>query len=324
MKKLALLVLTGLYFQASAFAACIPFNDPSQPILTAGEYCLTKDLIVDRNGVQIYADNVIFDLGGFAIGNSKVPYQSQGIWGQGKNITVRNGAVIGFDNGVAIFNWNTDGVTTIENMIISGKRINPEKTSLNGIIALGPNVSIKNNVVAGLTGAYVHAIDAWGADSVNGGIFTISNNRIMQIRSIVSAKDPLYSNARALASATAISVRWARQSNIQNNMILDVVPGPGGTAIGIDYESLNTDNGNSTIFRNQISNVSSVDGSVGIFAVAKQSTAIPLRILGNDINMFTTGIYVHDQGANQQPVVSSNVVRNATTPYVGGQQLNNK
>lgn len=75
-------------------------------ITQSGSYKLSRNLTVSAPGVDaidITADNVTLDLNGFTIsGPGNLAVLSDGIFSQNFNITLKNGTVTGFQNGVTV------------------------------------------------------------------------------------------------------------------------------------------------------------------------------------------------------------------------------
>ena len=96
--------------QACVATGCFPGDDPGFPvgITTAGAYRLTSNLLVPAatHGIDIQADGVRLDLGGFRIegpircsGGCPPPGVGAGIWSAGRGTegcSVANGSVVGF------------------------------------------------------------------------------------------------------------------------------------------------------------------------------------------------------------------------------------
>jgi hypothetical protein len=304
----SIVVVVGMWIHNIAFAACIPFDGVNPEITASGEYCLTKDIAwdLDRSRpIKIEADNVVFDMQNHIISAqpSTNGIYTQGIWGSGKNITVKNGSVMGFDGGIDLTNMNADGDVIVLNMLVSSSVYKDRRSK--GIDVHGPRVVVKNNVIENLAGQNVRAIEAWGVDETYGGTLIIENNRIMTIRSR-SEFDPV-------ADVFGIFARRAgNNSSIRNNVIADMQSGPGGDAVGISFWSSEINIAGASIVNNQVFNPVGIKRSVGIEFLTNQTTGQPTQILNNDINFFNTGIYTGLYGT-VPPVISKNVVRNATT-----------
>lgn len=315
----------GLGLQGVAMAECIAFDGSQRTITASGEYCLTRD-VSDRFGnigITILADDVVLDLQGHVIsGLSSVQTGNPGILADGRNITIKGGSVIGFPIGIELRNSAGGGVNTVDGVLVSAS----VGSNAAGIRVSGPGIVVRNSVVAGLSGTNVRGIEVWGVSVAanSGNSMAIENNRIVQIRSVVAANDTVaHPDAAALAQVFGILVRNASNARIQNNVIADLQPGAGGAAVGIDFGSAAIDFASSLIYNNQIIDRATLPLSAGILAATQQSNSMALRVISNDITKFDTGISVGTTGT-KQPNVARNVVRYATTPYVGGNQSNNQ
>lgn len=98
----ALFALPGLV-ASQAPAPCVNF--PADGVLrAAGRYCLTADRAVSRTiGIEIVAPNVVVDLGGKTLSNSRRGPTTTGIMVReaGRNALVTRGAIDGFTTGLA-------------------------------------------------------------------------------------------------------------------------------------------------------------------------------------------------------------------------------
>jgi nitrous oxidase accessory protein NosD len=149
---------------------CTPITHLPFIISTQGIYCLVGHLdtnITTGAAIAILTNNVVLDLNGFKIGGLAAGpgTQAAGIAAyQKKNITVRNGTVRGFYNGV--FLEDAPPYITSQGHLIEGIRADMNTTA--GILVHGRGNIIRDNQVvdtggtATSTNHSTFGIDVWG------------------------------------------------------------------------------------------------------------------------------------------------------------------
>lgn len=130
-------------------------------IATPGVYCLTEDLDVILNvgaAITIDSSHVVLDMNGHKVGNGAGnATQAFGIYAVNRtHLTVRNGTVIGFLEGVRIKD-DTGAYATVQNCIVEDMRANFNKYQ-------GINVEGKMNVVRNNHVLYTYGTTAFGAN----------------------------------------------------------------------------------------------------------------------------------------------------------------
>jgi hypothetical protein len=199
-------------------------------ILKSGDYCLGSSLTVnisEGRAIDVAADNVRLDLRGFEIdGSAGGPFTDVvGVWAvDRKNITIRNGAITGFGDGISIVNANDSGKSRghlVEKLLIKNSRGI-------GIRLTGDYSTIRRNVISGTGGpGFAAGIRHEGSHG------TIVENRINDTRatsdgpnSVASAIDLVDTEARTV-SGNRIDGVFGALSNY-------------GIRCGKPYETLNT------------------------------------------------------------------------------------
>ena len=196
----ALLLAAGMLCGASLACSvraetvdCTPVTSLPAVISAQGIYCLTGNLATSQTSgyaIQINANNVTLDLNGWKVGGQAAGSGTGavGIFSTANNVTIKNGIVRGFFNGVFL----TGRGAVVQDMLIDqnlyfGIRVQGEGsvvehnqvvdtggstsfTTLNavGISADGPGSTVSNNMVSGLTATGAgneYGIGANGADS---------------------------------------------------------------------------------------------------------------------------------------------------------------
>lgn len=142
MKKILLTLLTLVLATALMIPAATPAAAVSAPITLTADYTLTSDMTFDDTGFIIAADGITLDLGGYTINGSYPPIPlvgplSAGVQLNGRTgVTVKNGVVRGFNEGVSLLSSNSNVIT---GMITSGN-------TLRGLGIWGSS----NNVIEGV------------------------------------------------------------------------------------------------------------------------------------------------------------------------------
>src|SRR6185369_9088939 len=119
-------MLLTIFSAATSYAACTAINSLPKTISSSGNYCLTGNMTTTTTGtaISINASNVVLDLADFEIRNTQTGSGAgigyNGVNGQIRNIAIRNGRVIGFNNGVMFHRPGTGGENVASNVLIEG------------------------------------------------------------------------------------------------------------------------------------------------------------------------------------------------------------
>jgi len=132
-----------------AQAACTPISTAPYTISQSGFYCLTNNVTVNNdNGIVIMASHVDLDLQGHSITSAGAV--TRGIigvhfytyeTGAAGDITIHNGVVDGFTNGV-LTSYTTNN-TTVAGITIDNMTIRNSKSR--GLVVYASNITITNN-----------------------------------------------------------------------------------------------------------------------------------------------------------------------------------
>lgn len=221
---------------------------PPATITQPGLYCLFKDYtlnLADGAAVTILASNVVLDFNGHRIGNGAAgtANNARGIKGyadnlQGyKNITIRNGTLIGFAVGINL-NGTASGGHLVEDMLV-------DRSLYMGVVAVGSSNVVRRNRVIG-TGQ----ISTWNSFSaaitVAGEGNSVVDNDILNTKALrqaigidVSGNGSIVSGNRinGLASGPQfdeIGILAVGSAILSDNRVIDVTPATsGGTTFGI-------------------------------------------------------------------------------------------
>ena len=228
---LSALFISSVFTPAQAETInCTPITSVPATITTQGIYCLTGDLsttMTSGYAIALYASNVTIDLNGYKLGGLGAgPGTSAiGIYAyQMKNITIKNGSVRGFMNGIAFD--DASPYTTSSGHLIED--IRADGNTWNGIEVVGTGIIVRNNQVVKTGGSTVigrgsaHGIIAVGAGS------SIVNNDI--------------TNTVELTNSDISSGVWVSGCNgcvVENNRISNSTRGPGASYGVYMYSSSN-------------------------------------------------------------------------------------
>ncbi len=136
---------------------CTAITSTPHVITTQGVYCLTGNLvtsITSGNAIEIQTNNVTIDLNGFKIGGLAAGPSTwaTGIYAfQRKNITIRNGSIRGFMQGINLLDdhpYTTSSGHLVEDIRADGN-------TFRGILTLGTGNLIRNNQVINTGGSTV-------------------------------------------------------------------------------------------------------------------------------------------------------------------------
>jgi len=215
---------------------------PSLPytISTQGIFCLTHNLdtnITTGNAIEITTNNVTIDLNGFKLGglSAGTATQTNGIYSnEKKNITIRNGIVRGFFNGITLDDTPPYGESSghlVEDILVDQNR-------QCGIFIIGTGSVIRNNRVV-LTGGWTGGAYApgFGIDAAGDDIRVLNNEVV---------------NTFGAGGGFGILLVNSHRGFVQGNRISQVTNSSGASASrGIDIA--NSDN--AVITDNRISDV---------------------------------------------------------------------
>jgi hypothetical protein len=206
-------MLLTIFAAATSYAACTAINSLPKIITSAGNYCLTGNLTTNQNGtaISINSSNVVLDLAGWEIRNTVIG-SGAGIGyndtnGVIKNIMIKNGRVIGFNNGIMFHKTDNagetvaqdvliDGVTVVhntggtepfqypdqgihvdaDNLIVRNCIVDSSGTAASSIAVIGDRVSVINNDIFNPGGDAIYTDKGPAAPKVS---YIIDNNRIM-------------------------------------------------------------------------------------------------------------------------------------------------
>jgi hypothetical protein len=227
---------------------CTVITSLPYTITTQGIYCLTSDLSTGMgtgNAITIATNNVVIDLNGHKLGGLAAGpgTGARGIYAnQRKNITIRNGTIRGFMEGI----WLSDGspYTTSQGHLIEDIRANMNTST--GIHVDGQGNIIRNNQVVSTSGS----TGAIGIMTVGPGARVLNND-------VIETKEQTINT-----SAWGVLVHSGPGSVVENNRIGNSSLGPGascGIYIYFPGNVLVSDN-RVTNMKNGVSYISSATG----------------------------------------------------------------
>jgi hypothetical protein len=222
------LMLTVVASEAAA-QDCKKISALPVTITVEGNYCVTKDLSTSISSatevaaIEIRADNVVLDLGGFAVSynspdNTSV-VRAIRTFGVRRSVTVRNGTIKGFIGAVYLIGDNV-GLDNAGNVV--------ENLRVQDCIALGIAVYGKGNIVRdnhivntvgrlNVTGGSATAIGAFGSGNM------VLNNDVIGTTSAVSDD----------FSPAGILFNYCNQCVAEKNRIVDTERPDPNTSRGI-------------------------------------------------------------------------------------------
>jgi hypothetical protein len=197
---------------------CTPVTALPAVISTQGIYCLTGNLATAQtsgNAIEITANNVTLDLNGWKVGGQAAGTGTKaiGIYSAAANVTIKNGIVRGFLEGIAL----TGRGAVVRDMLI-------DQNTYVGISVNGPGAVVEHNQVVD-TGpstafSFLDALGIYATVSANGA--TISNNT-------VSGLTPT-----GIGDEFGI-IANGPNSTVRDNVVSDSArPTGGGTSFGIE------------------------------------------------------------------------------------------
>ena len=140
-------------------------------IRNPGSYYLTENVMSNRGGIQIWADDVTIDMMGFTLaGNGTTTYDGIGLLSLRKNVEIKNGTVKGFNFGISQGHTESEHCRVLNVTVASNKE--------RGISFIGKFSTIKDCVIKdnGIdsTAYYTHGLKTGDSSNVIGN--TIFNN----------------------------------------------------------------------------------------------------------------------------------------------------
>jgi hypothetical protein len=229
MNPLRVLLLTAGTLFVTSFALtahaetlnCTPITSLPATIDTQGIYCLTGNLatsITSGNAITINANNVTLDLNGWKIGGQAAGAGTAaiGIYSTAVNVTVKNGIVRGFRDGIILEGRGA----VVRDMLI-------DQNTTVGILVDGSGAVIDHNQVVDTGGSTASAnISAIGIEAGGTGSTVINN---------------MVSNLTATGSSDEYGIAaTGNNSTVRDNVITDTTkPTGGGSSYGV-YQSLSS------------------------------------------------------------------------------------
>ena len=222
---------------------CTPITSLPAVISTQGVYCLTGNLATSQtsgNAITITANNVTLDLNGWKIGGQAAGTATQafGIYSAAVNVTVKNGIVRGFRDGIILEGRGA----VVRDMLI-------DQNTTVGILVDGSGAVIDHNQVVDTGGSTVAPnLAAFGIFAGYGSVgATFSNNMVSGL------------TATGAGNEFGIYLVGAN-STVRDNVVSDTAkPTGGGTSFGIQEAY-------STAVNNSVSNFDYGIYTAGIYA----------------------------------------------------------
>jgi hypothetical protein len=206
-------------FAAAASAEptkCKPIKDLPTTIKKRGVYCLTKSFkvkLATGNAIEVTGDDVVIDLQEYTIWNKTAENTAVGVYAdQRSNVTVRNGTLVGFEQGV-FFRDFLPHKTGIGNLAEDLRVIGALKT---GIALYGPGATVRRSQVVGVgpSGVGVFGIGVAG-----------SGARVLECDVSDVAPDA--------GAAVGIDIRYADGGLVRDNRVHNVSSGNDQNTWGI-------------------------------------------------------------------------------------------
>jgi hypothetical protein len=183
MKRVALLIGVVSFALSAPFSFgetenCTPITSLPSVIDAQGLYCLTGHLstaITIGYAITINANNVVIDLNGWKLGGQAAGSgtQAKGIYSAASNITVKNGVVRGFYDGVFL----TGRGARVEDLLA-------DQNTHYGIHVEGLGALVKNNQIIDTGGSTtISNMSCWGI-SVNGPGSLVEGNMVSGLAAI--------------------------------------------------------------------------------------------------------------------------------------------
>src|SRR2546430_837169 len=218
--------------------ACTPVTAVPTVITAQGIYCFTQHLNTDittGNAIEIQTNNVILDLNGFKLGGLAAGPSTlaTGIHATDRqNITIKNGTVRGFLNGIFL-QGSASGGHVVED-------IRADQNTQVGMQVVGDGSLIRNNQVVATGGTTISAA-ADGFGIIAGGIgLRVLNNDVIDVKSVGggTAWGVFFNGVSGLAANNRITnadVGINNAAKYSDNLTTGVTtPFSGGTAVGVN------------------------------------------------------------------------------------------
>jgi parallel beta helix pectate lyase-like protein len=213
---LALVALAAAAGQARA-QSCTPINVLPYTITQPGTYCLTgtqSPLMFSGTAITIAADDVVLDLGGYAIDNLNAGASTSAIaismpqdqW----DVTIQNGAIRGFDKGVRL------GLQFARTMVVENMRF--EHCYQYPISVNGYDLMIRSNFISNTGGSTFDPNGSVIAIAINGfgsGLRILDNDIANTLPPGTGAAFAIGINATPNPGAEAV-IEGNRISNLAN------------------------------------------------------------------------------------------------------------
>ena len=226
-----LLRLIGLCLVAAAFPLaparaetinCTAITSLPYTISAQGVYCLTGHLstgITSGNAITINTNNVVLDLNGFKIGGQSAGLGTgaYGIYAnQRQNITIKNGTVRGFYEGIVLDDLSPYGAS--QGHVIED--IRADQNTYIGMNIAGNGNIIRNNQVVATGGMTTPTFAVACGIEVQGPGAQVLNNMVTEV------------TAQGVGSATGIYVYGSNNGVVAGNRIGNITS-PSGATYGI-------------------------------------------------------------------------------------------
>jgi len=303
-----MLVALALVPAIGSAAPCIPVYGLTT-ITWPGTYCLARDIFSPNGtGIVIRTDNVVLDFAGHKLSTPSNPSATvitTGVDGSlNRNITVRNGTIRGFIDGINLGErvpTNNFGNFVVTNMRID-QAISDQARAI-GIFIEGANFTITNNTITNVKGidALGMLLHGNGPAILAPGKIVITGNRIDRVSGI-------------FGDGTGIALDGGAMTRVDDNVVTEIAPGSTpsqgvlgsfGMRIGsFEPNSLTEVGGN--VVRNSVFRIN----SVGIYVNTHGDQIAFVR--DSQISGMSLGL---DLGGSCVSYFLYNTISGATTPY---------
>jgi len=271
---------------------CTPIATLPAVITQPGIYCLTDNLntaVLSGNAIWIQTNNVTIDLNGWKLGRlaAGTNTNTYGIYAlDRKNITIRNGTVRGFFEGIYLAGANGQG-----NLI---EDVRAEQNTFTDIHTDGRGDVIRRNQVVDTGGSTIQATIRYGIIANGAGARVLDNDVVGVTGSSLAAPHGVYLNA-------------ASGATVEGNRISEISADEGNV-----YGPLATGCDNIIIEANRVSGVSSTAGlAYGVYLNQLADALVSTNRISGTLD---NGLYF----ASASGGYADNKVIGATTPYFGG------
>ena len=224
-----LALLLGVAPARAETVNCTPITTIPFTVTVQGSYCLTGNLatsMTSGSAIEIATNNVVLDLNGFKLGGlgAGLGTHAFGISADGRqNITVRNGTVRGFLEGILI---QGDPAVSQGHLI---EDIRADQNTFTGITVSGLGSIVRNNQVLATGGSTT-------GPNVPAFAITASGPGIRVLNNVVSDTVPV-----GVQASIGIRLDRGPGSVIEGNRIANTaLPGPGAQSFGIDVDTSST------------------------------------------------------------------------------------